>query len=157
MQTLYVPVQGNARAKKWEWVGREVGGGGKAKQQHQQQWDGKHTVRMSLTVYKTIQDHRIQSDIVLCGMEQPIFQHNILCVSMIQQFQWWTIALRVGSIWNGMYGRASKVGYRCTYRTGESKVNQKSSSCSGSGGFYPCIAAMNCTECHIHECMHILK
>jgi hypothetical protein len=22
MQTLYVPVQGNARAKKWEWVGR---------------------------------------------------------------------------------------------------------------------------------------
>jgi hypothetical protein len=27
MQTLYAPVQGNARAKKWEWVGREVGGG----------------------------------------------------------------------------------------------------------------------------------
>ena len=26
MQTLYAPVQGNARAKKWEWVGREVGG-----------------------------------------------------------------------------------------------------------------------------------
>jgi hypothetical protein len=29
-QTLYAPVQGNARAKKkkkWEWVGREVGGG----------------------------------------------------------------------------------------------------------------------------------
>jgi hypothetical protein len=25
-QTLYAPVQGNARAKKWEWVGREVGG-----------------------------------------------------------------------------------------------------------------------------------
>jgi hypothetical protein len=25
MQTLYNPVQGNARAKKWEWVGR--GGG----------------------------------------------------------------------------------------------------------------------------------
>ena len=24
-QTLYAPVQGNARAKKWEWVGREVG------------------------------------------------------------------------------------------------------------------------------------
>jgi hypothetical protein len=24
-QTLYVLVQGNARAKKWEWVGREVG------------------------------------------------------------------------------------------------------------------------------------
>jgi hypothetical protein len=24
MQTLYAPVQGNARAKKWEWVGREV-------------------------------------------------------------------------------------------------------------------------------------
>jgi hypothetical protein len=24
MQTLYTPVQGNARAKKWEWVGREV-------------------------------------------------------------------------------------------------------------------------------------
>ena len=22
MQTLYAPVQGNARAKKWEWVGR---------------------------------------------------------------------------------------------------------------------------------------
>jgi hypothetical protein len=26
-QTLYAPVQGNARAKKWELVGREVGGG----------------------------------------------------------------------------------------------------------------------------------
>jgi hypothetical protein len=26
MQTLYAPVQGNAMAKKWEWVGREVGG-----------------------------------------------------------------------------------------------------------------------------------
>jgi hypothetical protein len=26
MQTLYAPVQGNARAKKWEWVGREMGG-----------------------------------------------------------------------------------------------------------------------------------
>jgi hypothetical protein len=25
-QTLYDPLQGNARAKKWEWVGREVGG-----------------------------------------------------------------------------------------------------------------------------------
>jgi hypothetical protein len=25
MQTLYVPVQGNARAKKWEWVGRGLG------------------------------------------------------------------------------------------------------------------------------------
>jgi hypothetical protein len=25
MQTLYSPVQGNARAKKWEWVGRKVG------------------------------------------------------------------------------------------------------------------------------------
>jgi hypothetical protein len=24
-QTVYAPVQGNARAKKWEWVGREVG------------------------------------------------------------------------------------------------------------------------------------
>jgi hypothetical protein len=28
LQTLYVPVQGNARAKKWEWVGRGVGGEG---------------------------------------------------------------------------------------------------------------------------------
>ena len=28
MQTLYAPVQGNARAKKWEWVGRGVGGEG---------------------------------------------------------------------------------------------------------------------------------
>jgi hypothetical protein len=27
MQTLYAPVQGNARAKKWEWVGRGVGEG----------------------------------------------------------------------------------------------------------------------------------
>jgi hypothetical protein len=27
-QTLYAPVQENARAKKWEWVGREVGVGG---------------------------------------------------------------------------------------------------------------------------------
>jgi hypothetical protein len=26
LQTLYAPVQGNARAKKGEWVGREVGG-----------------------------------------------------------------------------------------------------------------------------------
>jgi hypothetical protein len=27
-QTVYAPVEGNARAKKkWEWVGREVGGG----------------------------------------------------------------------------------------------------------------------------------
>ena len=26
MQTLYVSVQGKARAKKWEWVGRGVGG-----------------------------------------------------------------------------------------------------------------------------------
>jgi hypothetical protein len=24
-QTLYAPIQGNARAKKWEWVGREGG------------------------------------------------------------------------------------------------------------------------------------
>jgi hypothetical protein len=24
-ETLYAPVQGNARAIKWEWVGREVG------------------------------------------------------------------------------------------------------------------------------------
>ena len=27
LQTLYVPVQGNTRAKKWEWVGRGVWGG----------------------------------------------------------------------------------------------------------------------------------
>jgi hypothetical protein len=27
-QTLYAPVQGNTRGKKWEWVGREVGGEG---------------------------------------------------------------------------------------------------------------------------------
>jgi hypothetical protein len=26
LQTLYAPVQGNARAKKWEWVGGWVGG-----------------------------------------------------------------------------------------------------------------------------------
>jgi hypothetical protein len=26
MKTLYAPVQGNARAKNWEWVGRDVGG-----------------------------------------------------------------------------------------------------------------------------------
>jgi hypothetical protein len=26
VQTLYAPVQGNTRAKKWEWVGRGVGG-----------------------------------------------------------------------------------------------------------------------------------
>jgi hypothetical protein len=25
MQTVYAPVQGNSRAKKWEWVGRGVG------------------------------------------------------------------------------------------------------------------------------------
>jgi hypothetical protein len=25
LQTLYAPVQGNARAKKWEWVGKGVG------------------------------------------------------------------------------------------------------------------------------------
>jgi hypothetical protein len=28
VQTLYASVQGNARAKKWEWVGGGVGGGG---------------------------------------------------------------------------------------------------------------------------------
>jgi hypothetical protein len=28
VQTLYVSVQGNARAKKWEWVGGGVGGVG---------------------------------------------------------------------------------------------------------------------------------
>jgi hypothetical protein len=28
MQTLYASVQGNARAKKWEWVGRGVGAEG---------------------------------------------------------------------------------------------------------------------------------
>jgi hypothetical protein len=28
LQTLYTPVQGNARAKKWEWVGRRAGQGG---------------------------------------------------------------------------------------------------------------------------------
>jgi hypothetical protein len=27
-QTLYAPIQGNARAKKWEWMGRDVGGKG---------------------------------------------------------------------------------------------------------------------------------
>jgi hypothetical protein len=27
LQTLYAPVQGNTRDKKWEWVGRGVGGG----------------------------------------------------------------------------------------------------------------------------------
>jgi hypothetical protein len=27
LQTLYAPVQGNARAKKWEWVGTEAGQG----------------------------------------------------------------------------------------------------------------------------------
>jgi hypothetical protein len=27
LQTLYAPVQGNARAKKWEWVGRGTGSG----------------------------------------------------------------------------------------------------------------------------------
>jgi hypothetical protein len=27
LQTLYASVQGNARAKKWEWVGRGVRGG----------------------------------------------------------------------------------------------------------------------------------
>jgi hypothetical protein len=26
VQTLYAPVQGNTRAKKWEWVGERVGG-----------------------------------------------------------------------------------------------------------------------------------
>jgi hypothetical protein len=26
LQTLYAPVQGNAKAKKWEWVGRGVEG-----------------------------------------------------------------------------------------------------------------------------------
>jgi hypothetical protein len=30
MQTLYASVQGNDRAKKWEWVGGEVGVGGGA-------------------------------------------------------------------------------------------------------------------------------
>jgi hypothetical protein len=30
LQTLYAPVQGNARAKKGEWVGRGLGGGGYA-------------------------------------------------------------------------------------------------------------------------------
>jgi hypothetical protein len=25
LQTLYAPVQGNARAKKWEWVAKHVG------------------------------------------------------------------------------------------------------------------------------------
>jgi hypothetical protein len=25
LQTLYDPIQGNARAKKWEWVGRRAG------------------------------------------------------------------------------------------------------------------------------------
>jgi hypothetical protein len=29
VQTLYASVQGNARAKKWEWVGRGVGVGGR--------------------------------------------------------------------------------------------------------------------------------
>jgi hypothetical protein len=28
LQTLYAPVQGNTRAKKWEWVGRGVEGEG---------------------------------------------------------------------------------------------------------------------------------
>jgi hypothetical protein len=28
LQTLYASVQGNTRAKKWEWVGRGVWGGG---------------------------------------------------------------------------------------------------------------------------------
>jgi hypothetical protein len=28
LQTLYASVQGNTRAKKWEWVGRGVGGEG---------------------------------------------------------------------------------------------------------------------------------
>ena len=27
LHTLYAPVQGNARAKRWEWVGREAGSG----------------------------------------------------------------------------------------------------------------------------------
>ena len=27
LQTLYAPIQGNARAKKWEWVGRGAGRG----------------------------------------------------------------------------------------------------------------------------------
>jgi hypothetical protein len=27
LQTLYAPIQGNARAKKWEWVGRRKGQG----------------------------------------------------------------------------------------------------------------------------------
>jgi hypothetical protein len=27
VQTLYAPVQGNARAKKWEWAGRGIGSG----------------------------------------------------------------------------------------------------------------------------------
>jgi hypothetical protein len=26
LQTLYASIQGNAKAKKWEWVGRGVGG-----------------------------------------------------------------------------------------------------------------------------------
>jgi hypothetical protein len=28
LETLYVPVPGNTRAKKWEWVGRGAGWGG---------------------------------------------------------------------------------------------------------------------------------
>jgi hypothetical protein len=28
LQSLYAPIQGNARARKWEWVGWGAGGGG---------------------------------------------------------------------------------------------------------------------------------
>jgi hypothetical protein len=35
LQTLYAPVQGNARAKKGEWVGKGLGGGGMG-----DLWDG---------------------------------------------------------------------------------------------------------------------
>jgi hypothetical protein len=39
MQTLYAPVQGNARAKKWEWVGRGLGGLGSGGEGMADFWD----------------------------------------------------------------------------------------------------------------------
>jgi hypothetical protein len=72
LQTLYAPVQGNARAKKWEWVGRGVGGAdigdfgdsiGNVNEENTKEKVGKKKKK------KESADHPITNQLFLCRIE----------------------------------------------------------------------------------------
>jgi hypothetical protein len=66
MQTLYAPVQGNARAKKWEWVGGRVGGGGEYGRLLRLLWKcncGKYIINNNNNKEQSVLNHAMQKKI----------------------------------------------------------------------------------------------